>query len=121
MKDSLGVTITEYQYDGLNRRVIEESGSGVNHLLVSQGWQVLEERADSSSTPHTQYVYSPVYIDAIITITRDSDANGSLDQRLWVVQDSNWNVTALLNDSGIVVEHTWINDVELQGYASAPA
>ncbi|VTS04614.1 YD repeat protein OS=Isosphaera pallida (strain ATCC 43644 / DSM 9630 / IS1B) GN=Isop_2419 PE=4 SV=1 [Tuwongella immobilis] len=64
----------------------------------------MEERADSSSTPHTRYVYSPVYIDAIITITRDSDANGSLDQRLWVVQDSNWNVTALLNDSGIVVE-----------------
>ncbi|WP_162660202.1 hypothetical protein [Tuwongella immobilis] len=56
MKDASNNVITEYQYDGLNRRVIEESGSGVNHLLDSQGWQVLEERADSSS-PRT--VYSP--------------------------------------------------------------
>jgi hypothetical protein len=27
-----------------------------------------------------------------------------LDERLWVVQDANFNVTALLDDSGEVVE-----------------
>src|SRR5687767_2335204 len=35
---------------------------------------------------------------------RDTDANGSLDERLWVQQDANWNVTAILNGSGAVVE-----------------
>jgi RHS repeat-associated protein len=30
--------------------------------------------------------------------------NGTLDERLWVQQDANWNVTALVNGSGTVVE-----------------
>jgi RHS repeat-associated protein len=45
-----------------------------------------------------------VYVDALILRDRDTDANGSLDERLWVVQDANFNVTALVNTSGTVVE-----------------
>ncbi|GIW85567.1 MAG: hypothetical protein KatS3mg107_1227 [Gemmataceae bacterium] len=51
-----------------------------------------------------QYVWSPVYVDALILRDRDSDGDGTLDERLWVVQDANYNVTALLDDSGEVVE-----------------
>ena len=51
-----------------------------------------------------QYVWSPVYVDAMILRDRDTDANGSLDERLWVQQDANMNVTALVNGSGSVVE-----------------
>jgi RHS repeat-associated protein len=35
---------------------------------------------------------------------RDTDGNGTLDERLWVQQDANFNVTALVNGSGAVVE-----------------
>jgi RHS repeat-associated protein len=35
---------------------------------------------------------------------RDSDGDGTLDERLWVVQDANYNVTVLLDNSGNVVE-----------------
>jgi RHS repeat-associated protein len=39
-------------------------------------------------------------------VLRDRDANsdGTLEERLWVVQDANHNVTALLDNSGNVVE-----------------
>jgi hypothetical protein len=32
------------------------------------------------------------------------DNDGTLDERLWVVQDANYNVTVLLDNSGNVVE-----------------
>ena len=51
-----------------------------------------------------RYVWSPVYVDAMVLRDRDTDANGSLEERLWVQQDANWNVTALVNASGTVVE-----------------
>ncbi|CEF48204.1 unnamed protein product [uncultured bacterium] len=35
---------------------------------------------------------------------RDTDANGTLDERLWVQQDASWNVTALLDGIGAVIE-----------------
>ena len=35
---------------------------------------------------------------------RDTNGDGTLDERLWVVQDANYNVTALFDNSGNVVE-----------------
>src|SRR5205807_1051372 len=43
------------------------------------------------------YVWSPVYVDALIA--RDSGGT-----RLYALQDGNWNVTGLVNTSGTVVE-----------------
>ncbi|MEZ6061399.1 MAG: RHS repeat-associated core domain-containing protein [Planctomycetaceae bacterium] len=36
--------------------------------------------------------------------TRDTDANGSLDETLYALQDANWNITALADTSGTIVE-----------------
>jgi len=41
---------------------------------------VLEERVGGETT--VQYVWSPVYVDALILRDRDSDGDGTLDQRL---------------------------------------
>jgi RHS repeat-associated protein len=49
-------------------------------------------------------VWSPVYVNALIIRDQSSLHNGTLDQRFYVVQDANWNVTALVNTSGTVVE-----------------
>jgi RHS repeat-associated protein len=62
---------------------------------------VLAEKVGSNAK---RYVWSPVYVDAMVLRERDTDGNGSLDERLWVQQDANWNVTALVNGSGAVVE-----------------
>lgn len=66
--------------------------------------QLLEERDTGSGDATMQYTWSPVYVDAMIERVRDSDANGSLDERLWVQQDANWNVTSVANGIGVVVE-----------------
>jgi RHS repeat-associated protein len=71
-------------------------------FYYSSSWQVLEERVGGQTT--VQYVWSPVYVDALILRDRDTDADGTLDERLWVVQDANFNVTAVVDDSGEVVE-----------------
>jgi RHS repeat-associated protein len=63
---------------------------------------MLEERVGGQA--RVQYVWSPVYVDAMVLRDRDSDGDGTLDERLWVVQDANFNVTAVVDGSGEVVE-----------------
>jgi RHS repeat-associated protein len=99
-----GTTLASYSYDGLGRRISENHGGTVNDLYYSAAWQVLEERTGGVSTATIQNVWSPVYIDALILRDRSTLNNGTLDERLWVQQDANWNVTALLDNNGNVVE-----------------
>jgi RHS repeat-associated protein len=94
-------TLETLQYDGLNRLVVQNSGTA-RDLYYSNQWQVLEERVGGSA--QVQYVWSAVYVDALIERDRDTDTNSSLDERLFVQQDANWNVTALVDGSGTVVE-----------------
>jgi RHS repeat-associated protein len=103
VKNSGGTTIVSYQYDGLSRRIVENPGT-VHDLYYDAAWQVLEERWGGVSTATIQYVWSPVYIDALVLRDRSTANNGTLDERLWVQQDANYNVTALINGSGSVVE-----------------
>jgi RHS repeat-associated protein len=101
VKDSGGVTLVRFEYDAHGWRIIADDGT-VRDFFYSSAWQVLEERVSGIAT--VQYVWSPVYVDALVLRDRDTDANGTLDERLYVQQDANWNVTALLNTSGTVVE-----------------
>ena len=93
-------TLESYQYDGLGRMIVQNAGTAVD-LYYSAAGQVLEER--QGNVPTLQYVWSPVYVNAMVL--RDQlNSNGSLQQRLYVEQDANWNVTALVSTSGTVVE-----------------
>jgi RHS repeat-associated protein len=89
-----GSSSVSYAYDALGRRVSETRGANVTDLYYSAAWQVVEERTGSNVT---QYVWSPVYVDALI----ERDSGG---QRLYVQQDANWNVTALVDSTGVVQE-----------------
>jgi YD repeat-containing protein len=92
-----GTTVLElYTYDALGRRITETpNGSPTKSLYFSSNWQVLEE--DWSGATQVQYVWSAVYVDAMVERDRGSE-------RLYVLQDANWNVTALVNTSGAVQE-----------------
>ncbi len=50
---------------------------------------------------------SPVYVDAVVERDRDSDGDSShtLDERLYVAQDANWNVTSIFDAAGVTKEH----------------
>jgi RHS repeat-associated protein len=104
VKNSGNTVIASYAYDAMGRRIQETHSGTVNDLYYSAAWQVLEERTGGVSTATIQYVWSPVYVDALILRDRSTQNNGTLDERLWVQQDANWNVTALVNSSGSVVE-----------------
>ncbi len=95
-----------YAYDGLHRRVQETAGGTTTDFYYSDAWQVLEERVTSGGTsvPRVQYVWSPVYVDALVLRDRDSNGDGTLDERLYVVQDANYNVTTIFDNAGNVVE-----------------
>lgn len=102
-------TVSEYQYDGAKRRVIQkEYVSGTldqtRHLYYTEPskWQVVEERIDSSTDPDGQFVWGLRYVDDLILRDRDTTGNGTLDERLYALQDANWNVTSLTSTSGTV-------------------
>ncbi len=46
----------------------------------------------------------PVYVDALVERDRDATNSGTLSERLYALQDANWNVTALMDTSGSIVE-----------------
>ncbi len=107
-------TIAEYQYDGLNRRVVKklyDSGSlsETRHIFLSAADQILEERVDSSTDADRQFTWGAGFIDALILRTRDTDSNGSLDESLYALQDARWNVTALIDTSGSALERIIYN------------
>jgi RHS repeat-associated protein len=98
-----GVTVLKsYGYDGLNHRVTETASGVTTDLIYSTEWQVLEEQVEAVTTQ--RYVWGPIYVDAMVLRDRDADDNGTLDERLWAVQDANWNVTAIVDGSGAVLE-----------------
>jgi RHS repeat-associated protein len=102
VKSSGGATLETLAYDGLGRRVSGTASGTTTDLYYTAAWQVVEEKVGSNTA--ARYVWSPVYVDALVVRDRDTDANGSLDERLWAQQDANWNLTALVNGSGTVVE-----------------
>jgi len=111
-----GLTWTAYTYDGLNHRVTDTFGPGpiteTRDLYYSLGWQVLEERVRDGmgaipATAETRYVWSPVYVDAMIARDRNADSDsgtgtGGLEQRIYALQDANWNTTAIVAASGVL-------------------
>src|SRR5262249_33274179 len=77
-----------YRYDALGRRVRETRGATTTDLYYSDQWQVLEERV--GGVVKLSYVWSPVYVDALIVRDRDTNGDGTLDERLYAVQDANF-------------------------------
>jgi len=104
-------TIAEYAYDGFRRRTLHKVYDGgsldhTRHNYYSNRWQLLEERMDNSSNAAQQHVWGRRYIDDVVLRDRDTTnpANGTLDERLYTMQDANYNVTAIADTSGDVQE-----------------
>ncbi|QDT44041.1 hypothetical protein Pan241w_41460 [Gimesia alba] len=102
-------TVAEYAYDGRNFRIIQKSyvsGSldETRHLYYTDSWQTIEERIDSETSPERQFVWGMRYIDDLFLRDRDTTGNGTLDERLYALQDGNWNVTAICDENGDVQE-----------------
>ena len=102
VKNSSNVVIITYGRDALHRHVTDTVGSTVTDRFFSGDWQVLETKTGSNTV--TRNVWSPVYVDGLVLRDRDTDGNGSLDERLYALQDANWNTTGLVSAGGTVQE-----------------
>ena len=97
-------TVATLAYDGMNRCTIKNtytdgSLSETRHYYYSSQWRVLEERVGTSTSPDCQYVWGGRYVDDLIL--RDRPA---LPERLYAMQDANWNVVAICDNTAIVQE-----------------
>ncbi len=91
-----------YRYDGTNRRVTTTISGTTRRFYYSNRWQAIEERLGSSSTPDRHFVWGLRYIDDLVL--RDRSTTGTLNERLYAVQDANWNVTSVTDTSAAVQE-----------------
>jgi len=129
IKDGIHV-VAEFEYDGTGRRILKAfdsdspgSPDGIDtyqHIFLD-GQQVIETRETASSTaqpetvqPKHQNIWSPRYIDSLILRDADADNNSEtgdlggtgsgLEQRVFYLADANYNVTALVDTNGDVLE-----------------
>jgi len=110
-------TIAQYAYDGAKRRTLKKTYPGGQldetrhfYYTVPSRWQVLEERVESggeiSANPDRQFVWGLRYIDDLLLRDRDTSdpKNGVLNERVYALQDANWNVTSITAPDGTVQE-----------------
>jgi len=95
-------TLETFSYDGRNSRVTNTVDDVTTDLYYSTQQQVLEEQVAGADV--NRYVWSPVYVNAMVLRDRATTTPGTLDERLWEQQDANWDVTSLVNNSGVAVE-----------------
>jgi hypothetical protein len=67
------------------------------HCYFTSNWRNIEERVDAGTTAERQFVWGVRYIDDLVLRDRSSE-------RLYTMQDANWNVTSIANASATVQE-----------------
>src|SRR5690606_27223504 len=101
------------EYDGLNRRIVKttyvgNSPSFDRHYYYDNQWQVVEERlydhGGMVEYVSAQYVWHPQYVDALALRYVNTDAIDGPETHHYYLQDANYNVTAVTDDAGAVVE-----------------
>jgi RHS repeat-associated protein len=105
VKDENGTSVQKNAYDGLTRRITKEASSVVTHTYWSDRWKPLEERTGAATTAARSYLWGerPGHRDELVLRDRDTNGDGSLDERLYATMDY-FNGTAVLNTSGVVQE-----------------
>ena len=111
VQDASSNVLATYSYDGLNRRITETAGGHITAYYFDTNEQVLEERVDRSTSANVQYVWGLRNVDDLVLRDRNNGGGGSLGktgsglgERLYALQDANWNVVALVDPSGAVQE-----------------
>ncbi|NQT15554.1 MAG: RHS repeat-associated core domain-containing protein, partial [Planctomycetes bacterium] len=116
-----GTTVAAYEYDARNFRVLKLTySSGIldetRDFYYNAAWQCLEEHVEgpsasgsssgtgSAASAERQFVWGLRYIDAAVLCDRDTMADGTLDERVYYLNDANFNVTCLVDEDGAALE-----------------
>ncbi len=111
VKNNSDTILATYRYDGLNRRIRKLLGSNPASPTTAydyyySGYRVVEVRKDEDTDPYEQYVWDIRYVHSPVLRWRDttSPPDGNVDETLYYTNDANFNVTALVEPDGDVVE-----------------
>ena len=99
------VLVQENQYDGRKLRTLRNTySSGTlsdsRDFYYTDSWQTLEERV--SGIVDRQYVWGLRYIDDLVLRDRTT-GSGSLAERLYAMQDDNWNMAAIYDPTSSAI------------------
>jgi len=102
-------TLAEYEYDAANRRIVKKLYTNgtlnqTRHRYQTSQDQLIEVCVDSSTDPIEQNIWGLRYIDDLILRDRDTNNDGNLNERLYCLQDANWNAVALADIDGNVTQ-----------------
>ena len=98
LRDSNNNLVARYEYDGRGFRTRKTLGDGTTFdYYQNDSNQLLEVRKNGSANAYEQYVYDQRYIDAPVMVYRDTNTDGTVDQKLYITQDANFNVTAVVD------------------------
>jgi len=103
VKDGQGTTIQTNKYDALGRRTTRAGATTTSHLYYDDQWRVIERRKDASTTPDRQHIWHPADRYTLILRDRDTDGNGTLDERLYQLKQ-HLDPAAVIDASGAVQE-----------------
>ncbi|MCB1202877.1 MAG: RHS repeat-associated core domain-containing protein [Verrucomicrobiae bacterium] len=97
--------VGEYSYDGLSRRITRTVDEVTTHTYWGDRWKPMEERVGSATSAARSYLWGerPGHRDELVLRDRDTDGNGTLDERLYATMDY-FNGISVLNTSGTVLE-----------------
>ncbi|MBS0266507.1 MAG: hypothetical protein JSS02_31535 [Planctomycetes bacterium] len=106
---SSGNLVQTNAYDGRTFRTIRDTYTTgvlteIRHLYYTAGWQDIEERLGTSTSADRQFVWGRRFIDALILRDRDAMNSGVLNERLYALQDPNWNFVGVSNSTGAIQE-----------------
>jgi RHS repeat-associated protein len=102
--------VAEYAYNGNGWRVVKKTYHATQTLTqtryfyYSEEWRIIEERIDGTgdADARVQYVWGTHYVDELIC--RDRTVTDPFDERVYALQDANFNVRAIVSDVGTVLE-----------------
>jgi RHS repeat-associated protein len=94
------ITIAEYSYDAIFRRVTKAVSGTTRRFYYSDQWQILEEYLGSSANPHMRYWYGLRDINDIARRQRYSSGT-TLQDDLYALRET-MNVVGLADISGAV-------------------
>ncbi|MGH7136735.1 MAG: hypothetical protein ACREHD_13415, partial [Pirellulales bacterium] len=95
---SSGATVLQQNaYDGDNRRVTKLASGTLRHYYFSSGCSSIEERLGAATTPDRQFVPGLRFINDVVLRDRGNE-------RLYALQNANWDVTAICSSNGAVAE-----------------
>jgi hypothetical protein len=99
------------QYDSLSRTTYSGFLTSTRHHYYTDSWQVVEERLNTSLSADRQFVWGKRYVDDLVLRDRDTTGGGTLNERMYGMQDANWNLTVIADSSGNVQERYGYSDI----------